>query len=226
MNILAHKTSGIYAIVNRINGKIYVGSAVNIQERWCAHKNCLRRGVHANSHLQNAWNKYGAGCFTFSVLEYCDKSTLIQREQIYLDNFQPQYNIYLKAGSPLGTKHSEEHKRKIAEGNRGKVVSDEARQKLSEARKGIVFSEEHRRKLSEAAKGRVLSAEVRRKMSEAQKGKVLSDAHKRKLSVARKGMVFTEEHRRKLSEAARKRIVTVLRHLAKAEEQSGKVVFK
>jgi hypothetical protein len=49
---------------------------------------------------------------------------------------------------------SEEHKRKLLEANRGKVVSEETRRKIGEHHKGKVLSDETRRKISEAKKGK------------------------------------------------------------------------
>ena len=56
-------------------------------------------------------------------------------------------------------KPSDETRRKISEGQKGKKLSEEHRKKLSEAAKNI--SEETRRKTSEAAKNRVLKWKVR-----------------------------------------------------------------
>jgi group I intron endonuclease len=42
------------------------------------------------------------------ILEYCDISTVIEREQYYLDKLKPEYNILKIAGSRLGCKHSSE----------------------------------------------------------------------------------------------------------------------
>ena len=61
-------TCGIYKITNKQNDKFYIGSSTNIEMRWYAHKSYLRRNVHANQHLQNAWNKYGEDNFIFSIL--------------------------------------------------------------------------------------------------------------------------------------------------------------
>jgi group I intron endonuclease len=111
MNILSSKISGVYKIVNTINGNCYIGSAVNIRNRWIEHKGDLRHCQHHSPHLQNAWNKYGESCFTFSILEYCDKSLLIQCEQFYIDLLHPEYNISLYARSPmLGRKHNQKSK--------------------------------------------------------------------------------------------------------------------
>ena len=40
------KKSGIYKIVNLINGKVYIGSAVNFEKRWREH----RRGLISKNH--------------------------------------------------------------------------------------------------------------------------------------------------------------------------------
>lgn len=67
------ENSGIYLIMNQINGKGYVGQAVNIEERWKQHKYRLNGQYHGNKHLQNAWNKYGKDNFVFIILEKCAK---------------------------------------------------------------------------------------------------------------------------------------------------------
>jgi predicted GIY-YIG superfamily endonuclease len=52
-----HKISGVYEIKNTLNNKRYIGSSVNIQKRWYAHKRMLNLNTHPNKHLQAAWNK-------------------------------------------------------------------------------------------------------------------------------------------------------------------------
>ena len=64
-------TSGIYRILNRVNGKLYVGSAVEIENRWKTHLACLRGKYHINKHLENAWLKYGEEAFLFEIIEKC-----------------------------------------------------------------------------------------------------------------------------------------------------------
>ncbi|WP_417063869.1 GIY-YIG nuclease family protein [Kamptonema animale] len=46
--------SGIYLIQNTLDSKVYVGSSIDIERRWCDHKNLLSRSKHHSKHLQNA----------------------------------------------------------------------------------------------------------------------------------------------------------------------------
>lgn len=174
--------SGIYKIVNLANGKCYVGSAVRFSSRKHGHFKRLREGWHHSPILQNAWRKHGEKCFEFVIVEFVDDvSLLILREQYWMDQLLPEYNIAKFAGSNLGTKQtnpetfakksaiakgkpkSEEHKRRIAESVRlahqlnPRVISLEVRQKISISNKGKKkppFSEEHRRRLGLAQAGR------------------------------------------------------------------------
>lgn len=52
------KMVAVYKIYNKINGKFYIGSSIDLGERWKSHIDELNRNVHDNFHLQNAWNKY------------------------------------------------------------------------------------------------------------------------------------------------------------------------
>ena len=76
-----------------------------------------------------------------------------------------------------GVKCSEETRRKISEGNRGRIVSKKTKRKISESLKGYKQSEEHKRKNSESKKGekcylfgKKLDTETRKRMSEARRG--------------------------------------------------------
>ena len=88
------KKSGIYQIRNLVNGKIYVGSSINLHVRKLSHFNSLKRNDHANQHLQKAYNKYGLDKFVFEVLEYVEKDMLLEREQYY-QNMEYERSIIL-----------------------------------------------------------------------------------------------------------------------------------
>jgi group I intron endonuclease len=108
-------TSGIYQIQSKINGKIYIGSAINFKTRRASHFLNLRKKIHANKYLQRHSNKHGIDNLQFSIIEFCAKEKLIEREQMWIDVLNPKFNLYLTAGSPLGVKRSEETKKRMKE---------------------------------------------------------------------------------------------------------------
>lgn len=114
---------GIYKIVNKINNKIYIGSAVHLSRRWAYHRFTMRRNKSCCRILQKAWNKYGEDNFIFEIIEIViDKNKLLEREQFYLDVFKPYeigYNICKIAGSNLGLKRSPESCKRISDGKKG-----------------------------------------------------------------------------------------------------------
>jgi GIY-YIG catalytic domain len=78
-------TSGVYQIRCKRNGKIYIGSAVNLRARWDTHRRDLRRGLHHNLYLQHAWDRCGESDFELVVLEYCEVARLLDTEQLWID---------------------------------------------------------------------------------------------------------------------------------------------
>lgn len=81
---------GIYKIINTINGKCYIGSSININNRWGKHRALLRHNKHENIKLQNAWNKYGEENFQFIIIKECDNEILLEEKQRYLDELGAQ----------------------------------------------------------------------------------------------------------------------------------------
>lgn len=136
--------SGIYQIKNKINGKFYIGSAVNFIKRKANHFIFLKNGNHPNIHLQRASQKYGVDNLEFMVLEYVEVDKLIEREQLWIDWTNPKYNILKVAGSVLGFKHSEETKNKYYKNKKDK---EETKLKKSLATKGRPKSDLHKAKI-------------------------------------------------------------------------------
>lgn len=102
--------TGIYKIVNRINGKIYVGQSVDIIERWKQHEykafNSKEKGYKSAIHA--AFRKYGIENFELVVLEECQVSELDEKERYWiqeLDCLVPKgYNILIGGQSYRITK--------------------------------------------------------------------------------------------------------------------------
>lgn len=163
--------SGIYEILNTVNGKRYIGSAVNLRKRQIEHYGGLRRGDHCNQKLQRAWNKYGEAAFKFLPIITCAKSMLIFYEQQLFDKVKPEYNICLVAGSALGCRHTMQTREKLSKRATGRHPTDDTRKKMSDAGKrrkppmlGRTHSQESRDRMSEIRTGKKHSLETRLKM--------------------------------------------------------------
>jgi len=130
------KKSGIYCWYNNINGNFYIGSAFNLnprvndyfQESYLREKDKLI--------IVRALNHYKMDSFSLFILEITEEDNVLNREQYYLDEFQPVYNILTKAGNSLGFTHTEEVIEKLKKKALGSFHSLEVRKRMSENRKG------------------------------------------------------------------------------------------
>jgi len=92
------KPAGVFQVKNTANGKILLGSSLNLEGPLNSHKFMLTIGSHRNAALQKDWNEFGADKFVFEILEVVevkegpgfnleDELTLL--EQIWLEKLQP-----------------------------------------------------------------------------------------------------------------------------------------
>ena len=151
----------IYLIVNKVNGKTYVGQRKSSKE-WYEDKY-----MGSGKRLRLAKLKYGIENFEKFLIQHCySKEETDEAEKFWIAEYRSrgkaEYNIadggY--SGGMKGKHHPEEVKRKISESKKGKGFSEDHRRKLSEAHKGHVpwnvgkhHTEETKRKISEAKKG-------------------------------------------------------------------------
>lgn len=101
------KKMGIYAIKNTITNDMYIGHSTDIKARWSYHKCVLQKNKHKNYNLQRDYNKYGADCFEYIIIQECEKEQLLQLEIFYTKKFGT-YNI------SIGNNHAEITKIKMS----------------------------------------------------------------------------------------------------------------
>ena len=65
---------GVFQIKNIINGKVFVGSSIDLKAIWFAQKLQLDMGIHPNAGLQEDWKKLGEGQFVYEILEEIKQS--------------------------------------------------------------------------------------------------------------------------------------------------------
>lgn len=159
---------GIYKIINVVNNKFYVGSAVNLSRRRARHFSELRNNCHNNGRLQAAWLKYGEQSFVFVVVEELpDDANLLAAEDVWLKEHVGKdhcYNIGVTATAPhlgmsgelsptWGHKHTEEAKTKIAAASKARVQTEEEKAKRRKSMRGHHVLASTRAKISAALSG-------------------------------------------------------------------------
>lgn len=104
-----------------------MGSSVNLSKRLSNYYNYnYLVDPKRNMLIHKALLKYGYSNFKLEILEYCDSSVIIQREQYCLDLLNPEYNILRQAGSSFGHTHTKETLTKM----KGRVMRPEQLSKL------------------------------------------------------------------------------------------------
>ena len=159
---------GIYKIINVVNNKFYVGSAVNLRKRKSRHFSELRTGKHKNRHLLAAWNKYGEQAFVFVMVEEVeDRALLLEAENRWLKEHVGKdycYNIGTDATAPAmglsgelsptwGYQHTLEAKEAIGIHSRGRGHTPESREKIRQYLLGKPKPEAVRAKISATLSG-------------------------------------------------------------------------
>jgi group I intron endonuclease len=92
------KSAGVFLIKNLANGKVYLGSSQNLHGPLNKHRFMLSTGAHDNRELQEDFDHFGPGSFTFEILEVVevkdspefsldDELTLL--EEIWLERLEP-----------------------------------------------------------------------------------------------------------------------------------------
>jgi group I intron endonuclease len=154
---------GIYKIINVVNNKFYVGSAVDLKRRKTRHFSELRNNRHSNGKLQNAWLKYGEQAFVFVVVEELpDDADVLAAENVWLKAHVGAaycYNIGVDATAPTLGWGGEKSP------TWGYQHTDSAKSKIGAAAKIRVQSEEEKTKRRETMRGKPQPADVRAKIS-------------------------------------------------------------
>jgi group I intron endonuclease len=95
--------SGVYMITNRENGRLYIGSSVDIGRRWEYHRTKLGSGRHENKALQEDATRYGRDAFSISVLEEAPADRLLVCEAVWLQRFSRHAPGLYNVGRGKGT---------------------------------------------------------------------------------------------------------------------------
>jgi group I intron endonuclease len=220
---MIEKICGVYMIQSKIKPeRVYIGSSMNIHNRFNLHRNKLRKNLHHTPKLQHHYNKYGLDDLIFLTLEsfkFISKEHLREREQFYIDTIKPWFNALKIACINGEFKLSRNSCQRISDASKNKPKSEEHKKALSKAwenRRLTPDSEETRELKRLANIGRKpwntgLTSETDSRLlsaSEKKRGQKRPQEEKDRISNTLKGRKHTEEHNRKVREANKGKILS------------------
>lgn len=161
------KAMWIYKLTCVLNKKIYVGKAVDLEERLYAHSRAKDK-----TPIHYAIRKHGWDNFTVETLEWGIESDekLSERECYWIATLRSMdrvvgYNLTAGGkGGMLGYKFTAEQRRKLSESRRGRPASAAQRMAASRRFKGVPKSAEHRSKIAASKMGSKLPEDVLEKL--------------------------------------------------------------
>lgn len=65
---------GVFQIRNLVNGKIFIGSALNLDAKWNSQKMQLQSGTHTNDELLQYWKEFGAENLNYEIIEEIEQN--------------------------------------------------------------------------------------------------------------------------------------------------------
>lgn len=104
------KPSGVFQVRNMANGKVLLGSSLNLEGPLNKHRFMLKINRHPNKELQKDWNEMGPDQFSFEILETVQisdnpnfnlKDELTLLEEIWLEKIQPFGERGYNSGSKI-----------------------------------------------------------------------------------------------------------------------------
>lgn len=127
--------SGVYCLINKVDGHAYVGSSINLASRMRNYLNnaYLKSQQNINMPITRALLKYDQSNFSLLILEYVESASLTARETFYITHIIPYYNVLKQGYSSLGYKHTEEVKKLLSKLASNRVHSDKTKGLIARA---------------------------------------------------------------------------------------------
>lgn len=187
----------------------------------CVITNKFYYGMHSTNNFNDGYlgsgkllirslKKYGKDNHIIEVIRFCETREQLKIEERELINETVINNplcMNLKVGGEgggvKGIVRSEETKKKISEGNKGKSKSIESILKRREKMRNYTHSKETKDKMSKTRTGKKMppfSEDHKKRLSEARKQRVITDKTRRKISESISKRLNDPEYKRKLSE--------------------------
>jgi group I intron endonuclease len=189
----------IYRIINKTDGKSYVGQYCkdNPRQRFTNHKSRARNEA-STEYIYRAIRKHGVENFDFTLVCVCKNEELNDLEVKYIKEFdtfgENGYNMTSGGQGVRDLKHTPETKEKLRITSTGRFPDEEVRKRISDGLKGHYVSADTREKLRKASTGVPKLPSTIEKLRIASTGRIVSKETGEKLSKALSGKKKSEDH--------------------------------
>lgn len=96
------RTAGVYRIKNEKNGRIFIGSSVDVNSRINRHRAESNLGVEQNREMFADLKEFGIGSFTFDILETLDDD--YDSDELLMEDLKLLENMYMEKLDPFYNK--------------------------------------------------------------------------------------------------------------------------
>ncbi len=209
MPLIQGLNKGVYRWVNKVNGKVYVGSATKtLQKRHDRYVKDFAKGRCHNKHLLQAWQKYGGReAFRFEVLEVCGTSEeCLVRETWWIAHYDSTdhskgYNVCKQGKNQAGAKRTNETKAQMSASAKARGCQPYQIAQMARKNLGRAFTEDHKESLKENHWSKGPDAEtIKETLREANLGKEIPQEQRDQISETLTGRKQSEDVKAKKRE--------------------------
>lgn len=192
----------IYVILNKINGKMYVGKTNNCTRRFGKHIRAANGDKwERRCAIHRALRKYGINNFIFTTIQiFANEIDCFEAEKYWIKYFNSNdekfgYNLTEGGEGASGWVPSAETKQKMREKATGRQHTPETIEKLKQRKQSLPgVMPVNLEQLRTMNIGRKHTDEARKNMSEGRKGIKFSEEHKQNMSKVRIGLFDGEKN--------------------------------
>jgi hypothetical protein len=113
--VQTYRPMGVYQIKNKVNGKLFIGSSLDLNGAWNKCNFFLRMGGHPNKELEQDWKAFGGDAFSFEIIDQIKPREEIlpsfDERKKYKDELEGMEQLWLEELQPYGERGY--HKKKM-----------------------------------------------------------------------------------------------------------------
>jgi group I intron endonuclease len=155
--------AGIYLWTNLITGESYVGRSIDLGRRFRYYFNINILTDAGNSRICRALLKYGFENFKLEIIEYTTEEEIVDREQFWISELKPIYNLVTVVDGNYTYTHTDESREKMSNSQKARFADPEQRKQLDDLHNSWAKSSDNISQLLEAQKNWFSKPENREK---------------------------------------------------------------